>query len=151
MAAGLSIRPATADDRGEYVSMRRALWPDADPRLIEWQMEQVLDGDSSCIVALVADRGDGSLGGLLEVRTGVTGAPGTMARVASVAAWYVDADLRRRGVGSVLMEAGTEWARARRCTEISSDCEEWNDASRRAHWANGFKETHRQIFFTKVL
>ena len=39
-------------------------------------------------------------------------------RVAYLEGWYVDAEWRRRGVGSALVAGAEAWARAQGCTEV---------------------------------
>jgi aminoglycoside 6'-N-acetyltransferase I len=65
--------------------------------------------------------------------------------------WYVDADVRRRGVGRALVEAAEAWARSRGCRQMASDAELWNEVSHRAHGALGYEETARLVLFKKDL
>ena len=63
--------------------------------------------------------------------------------------WYVDEDVRRRGVGRALVEAAEAWARARGCRQMASDAELRNTISHQAHGALGYEETARLVFFKK--
>jgi aminoglycoside 6'-N-acetyltransferase I len=71
--------------------------------------------------------------------------------VAHVEGWYVEADVRGRGLGRALLSAAETWARARGFTELASDTEVQNDGSLAAHLRCGFLETQRLIKFRKPL
>lgn len=71
--------------------------------------------------------------------------------VAFLEGWYVDPDVRRRGLGAALLQAVEGWARARGLKELASDTTIDNAASLQAHLALGFDEVERQICFRKSL
>ena len=103
------------------------------------------------MAVLVADRGDGSLCGFVEIgsRTYAEGCESTP--VAFLEGWYVDPDVRRTGVGSALIRAAEAWAVAHGYSEMASDTELENDVSLSAHLALGYEEVERQICFRKRL
>jgi aminoglycoside 6'-N-acetyltransferase I len=72
-------------------------------------------------------------------------------RVGYVEGWYVDPDLRGKGVGRTLVSRAEIWAREMGFTELASDAELRNDGSIRAHHALGFHETFRLVHFVKPL
>jgi aminoglycoside 6'-N-acetyltransferase I len=143
------IRPATQEDRPEWVRMRKALWADCpdDEQLRE--SAEILAADSE--QAFVADRPDGGLCGFLEasIRSRAEGCDPPP--VGYVEGWYVDPDVRRLGIGRALVEAAEAWARARGCRQMASDAELWNTDSHRAHAAIGYEETSRVVCFKKDL
>jgi aminoglycoside 6'-N-acetyltransferase I len=148
--APVAIRPATPGDRPEWLRMRGALWPDAREdhagEIDAWLRAAARDA-----AVFVAERNDGRLGGLLETRLRDSAEGCTSSPVAYVEAWWVDADLRRHGVGAALMRAAEDWARARGLAELASDCDVANQASLRAHQALGFAEVARVICLRKGL
>ena len=93
----------------------------------------------------------GKLGGFIElsVRNRVDG---TMSpRVGYVEGWYVDADVRGKGIGRALIARAEAWAKEMGFTELASDAELENEDSIRAHGALGFRETFRLVHFVKSL
>lgn len=98
----------------------------------------------------VADRQNGRLGGFLElsVRNYAEGCTGDTPYVES---WYVDKDLRSRGVGRALMEAAEGWARDQGFLELASDAQLDNSLSHAAHQALGFEMVERIVVFRKPL
>jgi aminoglycoside 6'-N-acetyltransferase I len=98
----------------------------------------------------VCERGTGGLAGFLElsVRNYAEGCEGAAPYIES---WYVDPDVRGRGLGRALMAAAEEWARAHDYRELASDTELSNEASQRAHRALGFEEVERSVHFRKPL
>ena len=71
--------------------------------------------------------------------------------VGYIEGWYVDGDVRRRGVGRALVEAAEAWARSKGCRQMASDAELWNDVSHQAHGALGYREVARLVLFKKDL
>lgn len=144
------IRRLVAVESGEWLRMRRALWPDCDAAMHELEMVEQ-SGEPDRRAVLVIDRGDGRLGGFVElsIRARVDGA--TSERVAFLEGWYVDPDLRGRGLGRELVAAAERWALDRGLTELASDAELDNEAAIAAHGAVGFGETFRLVHFLKTL
>jgi aminoglycoside 6'-N-acetyltransferase I len=71
--------------------------------------------------------------------------------VGFIEGWFVVPDLRRHGVGRMLVERAEAWAAAHGCTELASDT--WIDAevSQRAHAALGFEVVDRCVDFRKPI
>lgn len=143
------VRTAEPTERAEYVRMRCALWPEADPRELAAESTAVLTDPAQ--VVFVAPRVEGGLCGFVEAgvrpfANGIDESP-----CAFVEGWWVDADARRRGVGRALIAAVENWARARGFRELGSDAEIENTLSHRAHAALDFEERERVIYFRKRL
>ena len=75
----------------------------------------------------------------------------TSSPVAYLEEWLVDADVRRQGVGRLLIAAAEAWAVANGYTELASDTTLDNEISLASHLALGFTEVERQINFIKKL
>ena len=73
------------------------------------------------------------------------------APAAYLEAWYVDPDVRGRGIGHALVTIVEDWARAQGCRELASDADIDNIASQAAHARLGFSEIGRAVQFCKVL
>ena len=71
--------------------------------------------------------------------------------VAYLEGWYVDADMRRQGVGTALIRAAEAWAREKGLNEFASDAELENIESQQAHVALGFHEVERVVLYLKTL
>jgi aminoglycoside 6'-N-acetyltransferase I len=142
-------RTVTRADFAEWRRMRAALWPDCPPEMHDFEMAEEIS--SSEFAVFVHERGHGKLGGFIElsVRHRVDG---TMSpRVGYVEGWYVDLDLRGKGIGRALMARGEAWAKQMGFAELASDAEFENEDSIRAHGALGFRETFRLVHFVKSL
>jgi aminoglycoside 6'-N-acetyltransferase I len=136
-----------AEDRSEWLRMRRALWPDCSEEMHALEMAQ--QGSRSDEAVFVFRRTNGGLGAFVEVsiRDRVDGSMSD--RVGYVEGWYVDADLRGSGIGRELIAAAERWTLEQGLSEIASDAELDNEHSIRAHKALGFKETFRLVHFLK--
>ncbi len=134
--------------------MRRDLWPDHDLAEIDspvakYQLDQRIAGKSGAV--FVAQRGDGSLGGFVEVALRPFADSCHTSPVGYIEGWHVDPDLRRRGVGRALIDMAEQWTREQGAVEIASDCNANNSVSYVAHQRLGYVPTNRLILFRKPL
>jgi aminoglycoside 6'-N-acetyltransferase I len=135
-------RPA---DRRAYQALREKLWPDCS------------DADNDGWFArddattFVAERPDGSLCGFVEVGSRPYAEDCESSPVGYIEGWWVDADVRRQGVGRALIQAAEDWARAKGYTEMASDALIDNDVSHASHQALGYEEVERLVMFRKSL
>lgn len=127
--------------------MRALLWPDDH----EMEISAHFAGAPAAAAIFVADRGDGRLGGFVEMGERAYAEGCDTSPVAYVEGWWVDEDLRRKGVGAALMRAGETWARSKGHVEIGSDALIENDVSLAAHRALGFDEIERVVCFARKL
>ena len=149
----MDIRSVKRSDRAEWSRMRTSLYSNPDPREIDDWFDAAESGGTPRVgvAVMVADRGDGSLAGFVEIgsRNYAEGCETTP--VAYLEGWYVDRDVRRTGLGARLLEAAEAWALEHGFSEMASDTELDNGISLRAHLALGFEEVERQICFRKRL
>ncbi len=144
------MRPAEPRDRAEWLRMREGLWPQArDDHPVE--IDAFLSEAPPDSSVIVAERDDGRLGGFLEVGTRSHAEGCASSPVAYLEGWWVDADLRGRGVGARLVAAAEAWARSRGLEELASDSELANEAGQAAHRALGYREVERIVCFRKAL
>ena len=145
----LPIRRASQGDRPEWLRMRTALWPDETPEGHREEIDEYLREKGA--VAFVAARPEGGLAGFVEAPIRPHADACDTSPVGYVEGWYVDADIRRHGVGRRLVRTAERWARERGCTEMGSDCLLENEVSLRAHLAIGYEERERLIHFRRWL
>lgn len=145
----MNIRRAEPGDWDEWLRMRRALWDDATTEEHQDEMRAILAALDSPV--FVVARPDGRLGGFLEggVRKYAEGCD--TSPVGYIEGWYVDADLRRQGLGGALMRAMEAWAREHGLSEVASDTWIENETSIAAHKRLGYEEAERIVCFVKRL
>ena len=144
------IRRLEPADKAEHVRMRVALWPDADPEDLANDFAELLDDADQVVFVAVRDDG-GGLCGMVEAGIRPFANPVDEQPCAFVEGWWVDADVRRTGVGRALVVAVEDWARARGFHELGSDALLDNTTSHAAHLALGFEERERTIAYRKFL
>jgi molybdopterin synthase catalytic subunit/predicted N-acetyltransferase YhbS len=152
--AAMTIRPLQPKDFDEWRRMRCALWPTFTPEQIDAEAREHAASGSihgAPTVVFVADRGDGRLGGFVDASLRPMADGCRTSPVGYLEGWYVDEDARRQGVGGALVRAAEEWARARGCTEMASDCLGWNHVSFTAHQHLGYATAEREITFHKAI
>ena len=141
----MRIRAYRPADRRSYQALREKLWPDCSDA----------DNDSwfarDDATTFVAERPDGSLCGFVEVGSRPYAEGCASSPVGYIEGWWVDDDMRKRGVGRALIEAAEQWARAKGHTEMASDSLIDNAVSHSAHAALGFEEVERLVMFRKSL
>jgi aminoglycoside 6'-N-acetyltransferase I len=146
----MHIRNVRIEDRAEWVRMRELLWPGSiDEHEAETRKFFSQPDESSAVI--VVDRLDGRLGGFIELSQRNYAEGCASSPVAYIEGWFIDSDLRRRGLGAALVRAGEQWARDRGLREIASDAELENEISISAHKAIGYDEEARIVCFHKEL
>jgi aminoglycoside 6'-N-acetyltransferase I len=145
------IRRARLEDRSEWLRMRLSLWPENSTAEMQAEIDEILAlGDTECPV-FVAQRTDAGLGGFLEGGTRKYADGCETGPVGYIEGWYVDEDLRREGVGGMLVHAMEAWTREQGLSEIASDTWLDNQISIAAHLSLGYMEMERLVHFAKKL
>jgi aminoglycoside 6'-N-acetyltransferase I len=146
----LNVRVVDLQDKAEWLRMRTALWPHSEANH-STEIERFLIRVDHATIAFVAERKSGMLGGFLEAGTRPWSGGCSSSPVGYIEGWWVDADLRRSGVGAMLIAAAETWARSLGLTEMASDAELTNEQSHAAHQALGYEEVERIVCFRKQL
>ena len=143
MTAG--VREYQPADRRGYQAQREKLWPDcSDADNDVWFAR-------SDATTFLAFRGDGSMCGFVEVGSRPYAEDCDTSPVGYIEGWWVDEDMRHKGVGRALLEAAEHWARGMGYTEMASDALIDNVNSHAAHRACGYEEVERLVCFRKSL
>src|SRR5215469_8645597 len=144
------VRRYVPTDQTEWLRMRLALWPEVGTETQHAETTAWLARSDT--VVLVAPRpANAGLAGFAEVGTRSVADGCETSPVAYLEGWYVDADMRRQGIGAALVRAAETWARERGLREFASDTELENIESQRAHIALGFHEFDRAVLYLKKL
>jgi len=147
----IRVRSATKDDAAAWLRMREALWPDGGSshaaeiqKYFAGQLQMPLE------VLLAVDAADAVVGfAELSIRSYAEDC--VTDRIAYLEGWYVEPQVRRRGVGRALVAAAERWALHQGCSEFGSDALIDNEESAAAHRALGFEETAQIQCFRRVL
>jgi aminoglycoside 6'-N-acetyltransferase I len=142
------IRSITSSDRRDWVRLRDALWPGA---LSDHESEtRTYFEQTNPPPVFVAER-DGRVVGFLELDYRKY-APGCAASpVPFIEGWYVEPELRHRGIGRALVAAAETYSRAAGYDEIASDVEVGNRDGIAAHRALGYQEIERVVCVRRSL
>ena len=147
----ISIRRVQSGDRAEWLRLRLALWPEAQSDLsaLKTEIEEMISDPEQPV--FVAVRPEGGLCGLLEASIHTHAMGCKTNRIGYLEGWYVDTDMRSKGIGRKLAKAAEEWAREQGCTEMASDTTLDYPISPGAHARLGYLEAGRTIHFRKEL
>ncbi|MDH4066087.1 MAG: GNAT family N-acetyltransferase [Acidobacteriota bacterium] len=147
----MDIRIVHSEDAHAWERMRQHLWP-SPPGEHARDIAAYLAGDrrNPAAVFLACDD-DGAAIGFAEVSIRTSAEGCSSDRVAYLEGWFVEEQVRRQGIGALLMLAVEGWGRAEGCTELASDTELHNDVGAAAHRALGFDEVERLVCFRKAL
>lgn len=154
MGQSAVIREVRASDLPEWVRLRAALWPDADPAELEQQCRDFLAGVRTAALpraVFVYERGDGRLGAFQEVSIRGAAEGCSTDRVAYLEGLLVERDLRRQGIARQLVEVAERWAREQGCAEIASDVLAGNHVSQKMHLRLGYGPVRPLVHFRKPL
>src|SRR5437868_4217653 len=113
----MKIRPYRDEDWSEYLRMSVALFPDYSASDLAKGMKEFRARPDAEV--FLAERGDGSIAGFVEVGSRPYADGCETSPVGYVEAWYVDPDLRRSGYGRALLQAAEIWARSRGFPEMA--------------------------------
>ncbi len=141
--------PLPKSDAAEWLRLRVGLWPEQTRRELDSE-RSIFSERPDRYVVFLARRADGRWGGFLEASLREYAEGCATSPAGFIEGWYVDADLRRAGVGRALVHAAEAWAAAKGCVEMGSDTEAVNVRSQRAHAALGYGAT-RMVSFWKRL
>src|ERR1051325_12235178 len=135
--------------------MCAALWPKSSAEEHAQELRLILASKTVTtlpLTILVAEAGDGSLVGFVEValRSHADGCNPSRP-VGYIEGWYVAEDQRHLGIGKKLLEQAEDWARGHGCAEIASDALMDNEVSQRAHEALGYEVVDRCVHYRKTL
>jgi aminoglycoside 6'-N-acetyltransferase I len=145
----MKIRAYRDSDWPEWLRMSLALFPEHTEADLAAGMHE--SRNRTDLEVFVAERPDASLAGFVEVGTRPYADGCDTSPVGYLEAWYVDADVRRQGVGRALVAAAETWARVRGYREMASDARLNNTVSHAAHRRAGYQEVDRVVQFRKLL
>jgi putative acetyltransferase len=152
------VRPVCDGDQAEWLRMRALLWPDCSAGQHASEIAAFFGTPSSgwsepfiAVTAFVAVRPAGGLCGFLEASIRPYAEDCESRPVGYVEGWFVDADMRRQGIGRRLMAAAEAWAKTQGCREMASDAQTENTVSLDAHKALGYQESSRAVHLRKWL
>jgi aminoglycoside 6'-N-acetyltransferase I len=143
------IRRLQASDTDQHARMRAALWPEEDAFELRQEIAKMIDDPDQVI--FVAEREGGGLCGMVEAGVRPFADAVDEQPCAYVEGWWVDADVRRSGIGKALIAAVEDWARERGFVELGSDALVENTLSHAAHRALGFEQRETIVTFRKFL
>lgn len=147
----VTVRPAHPSDAADWERMRQALWP-APPGEHAREIAAFFAGAARLPAhALIAVDDSGRAVGFAELSIRSSAEGCYSGRVAYLEGWFVEAPVRRTGVGAALVRAAEAWGRAQGCTEFASDSRIDNAGAAAAHRALGFTEVERIVCFRKEL
>ena len=143
------VRAFRDSDWVEWLRMSVALFvgvgaDDLEQGMLAWRARE----DTS---VFIAERDDGCVAGFVEVGSRLYADGCESSPVGYIEAWYVDPDVRLRGLGRALLVAAEQWARGRGYREMASDALLENDVSHIAHTRSGYQEVARVIQYRKAL
>jgi aminoglycoside 6'-N-acetyltransferase I len=122
------VRRPGSEDRAEWTRRRVALWPETSAQTHAEEVAAFLSENLTgwlaglhAVAVFIADRPGGGLNGFLEASVRPLAGGCTTYPVGYVEGWYVDPDVRQKGVGRKIVAAAEAWASSRGCWEMASD------------------------------
>ena len=134
------IRSATAADAPALSRLFGQLGYPADAAVLPTRLQRIEALGDICLVAEAEDGKVVGLAGLHLVHSLHHDKP-----MSYITAFVVDDSVRRQGVGRKLLDAATEWARARGCYRLSLTSAEHRADAHAFYPASGFPMTGRRF------
>ena len=146
----ITVRRARSEDKLEWLRMRLLLWPHHTPAELISELDNLLANAKEQPVFIAVNESGQPVGflegGLRKYADGCETSP-----VGYIEGWFVEADLRRQGVGAALVQAMEAWVRAQGLSEIASDTWLDHEISIAAHTRLGYVVTERLVHFAKKI
>src|SRR5262249_4644777 len=136
-----NVREMGPADKAAWAEMRSALWPGEAPQAHAREIEELLAGGEAW--GFIAEMPDGTAAGFAEIAIRKYANGCDTRPVAFLEGIWVDARLRRHGIGGRLITHAEAFLAARGFRELGSDTAIENRTSQAAHLAWGFSETER--------
>ncbi len=147
----MKVRSVKKSDGKEWIRMRTLLWPESAKEHRKQTKDYFLDKSIYITKTFVIERDDLTLGGFIEVNIRSYAEGADEQNVPYIEGWYVDEDLRGKGLGRDLMLKAERWAQKSGYHYLASDAEIGNSQSINAHQKLGFEEVDRIICFLKAI
>jgi len=144
------VRPLRENDIGEWFRLRKMLWDGSSEEEHKAEMMDIYEHTETQLV-LVAEVGEGMLGGFLEASIRPFVEDCHSDHVGYLEGWFVEDNYRRNGIGRRLVSEAEKWAKRKGATEMASDAEIGNEMSLEAHQNLGYEETSRLVHLRKDL
>lgn len=144
----INIRRVTHEDKGEWLRMRKGIWPDVPDDYMTYDMDRLLVSDTYFV--LFACDGEHPIG-LVEAQIRDHAEGCDTRPVGYLEGLYVQEEYRGQRVVQRMVFAAEDWIRTKGCTEVASDTWLDNEASIRAHLNMGYYEVERLVHFVKRL
>ena len=136
-------------DRAVWTAMRCALWPDDTQEAHAEGIDELLGTGGNW--GLAAEAPDGEVVGFAEIAIRAYANGCDTRPVPFLEGIWVKPEVRRRGVGALLIQWAKVLLAARGFRELGSDTLIDNTDSQAAHHSWGFSETERVVYFRKIL
>ena len=144
-----TIREMTPSDRMVWAEMRAALWPE-DP--VEEHAKEIDEFFASGDVwGLIAQNTNGVAIGFAELAIRKYANGCTSRPVPFLEGIWINAEFRRQGVGTRLVDHAARSLAARGFREICSDAKFENHTAVASHLGWGFFETEKVVYFRKPI
>ena len=142
------IHQATLNDLNAICEIALLLWlEDNSMLLIRQEISQIL-ADNKAVIFIASKNGDDV--GFAHYQIRYDYVEGTVTTpVGYLEGIFVKEEHRLFGVGTKLIRASEEWLRTKNITEIASDTEIFNSASKQFHIKQGFSDVNRIVCFSK--
>jgi aminoglycoside 6'-N-acetyltransferase I len=147
----MNIRVGNEEDKQNWLSLRKELWPEVESSLHLVEIESMLAKSDKFIVFFALTKKD-EMVGFLEASIHEDISDGCeIKNIGYIEGWYVKPEHRRKWIGKALVKAAEYWSLEQGLDEIGSDTGLDIFQSKKAHIALGFKEVDRAILYRKKL
>jgi aminoglycoside 6'-N-acetyltransferase I len=145
----MSTRRLKAEDRVDWLRLRRQLWPALEERRHAAEVRAMLADEAR--FAAFGYHASGVLAGFVEASLRERPDVLPLGRMGYIEALFVAPEYRGKGVGRGLLQAAERWAEACGCEIMGSDAELGNRAGVEIHRRLGYREAARIVRFQKAL
>lgn len=141
----VQIIKASNENLDQLTELALALWPNNDYEFIKNEFVYIIGHLSNRVYLAKSD--EEYIGFIhMSIRSGFVEGADT-SPVGYVEGIYVKPDFRKKGVAKELYDAGAEWVKSKKCTQIGADIGLYNDMCPDFYISMGFNEVNRIICY----
>ena len=144
------IREISLQDFFKWQRLRHLLWPYHTLEELCKEMEEIYKRTSLDYMFYVAEDNEDILG-FIEISIRETALGCKTNNVGFIEGLYVIEEVRKKGIGKLLIEKGESWAFEKGCKEMASDTNERYPISPIVHKLLGYEEVDSPFNFKKYL
>jgi aminoglycoside 6'-N-acetyltransferase I len=146
----MNYRKIKKEDFGEWLEMRKILWPKHSEKQLKAEIENIFSSKRQEVFFCINEK-DEYIGFVeVSIRNDYE-VDSTAKSIGYIEGIFIKKTYRKMGIAKKLIELAEKWAEKKGCKEMGSDTKPQNKSSRMFHRRMGYKEKDIIVQFLKKI